>query len=140
MALWGKLVNQTGTGTIDVIEDDKNIEGANTDFETELSTGNSLVAAGEIHKVVVIVDSDTLVVNEPPEANATAEAFTYSQTPAWLSDTELSTVVKRTTANAQNSTNRNNGERTPGWVDVKTYVDQNSVTRRRVETLVAFKS
>lgn len=140
MALWGKRFNTAGTGTLDLVAGDTTVEGNSTAFTTQLENGDSITSDAQIFKVNRIVDNDTIIVSAEPEADASTEAFTYSETPKWLSDSELAVVSKKTTAQAKDGDNRADGIRTPGWVKVVEYTDQNSNTRRRVEVLATFKS
>lgn len=138
MASWGRNVDVvlTGTGSIDANTAPNTLEGANTEFTTEVSIGN-LVTLDETNFVVTgITDEDTLTVQPAADVDFTDEPITLSEVPKYLSVEEATNeAVFVTVADAQDSNNRDIGIKTPGWTLYKEYGNG----RRRVETLVAMK-
>lgn len=142
MASWGRNVDLSiaGTGSIDANTAPNTVEGANTEFTTEVSIGN-LVTLDETNFVVTgITDDDTLTVQPAADVDFTDEAITLSEVPKYLS-VELATTeaVYITVEEAQDANTRSIGIKTPGWNLYKEYEDANGNTRRKVETLVAMK-
>lgn len=58
--------------------------------------------------------------------------------PKYLTDAEKAEVIGVDIAEAQQSTARAKGIKTPGWVKTTTYTDAQGNTRNKTETIVAF--
>jgi hypothetical protein len=145
MSLWGKLYEEPLSGTVTLLQDETTVNGANTLFTTELSLNDVIaldVLATDRFRVVSIA-SDTEMEVEPISAETYLDVAdaAFSQVPKYLSVTQATQeAILVSTADAQNSSNRAAGIKTPGWNLSETYTDQNGNTRVRVETLVAMKT
>jgi hypothetical protein len=141
MASWGRKADfeLTGTGSIDA--NTSIVTGANTAFTEELEIRNLIDLDGNgIFIVTSIIDDETLLVEPVAESDATNEAILLSEVPKYLTTTQaIDEATFITIAEAQNTGNRADGIKTPGWNLYKEYVNANGDTRRVVETLVAMK-
>jgi len=137
MASWGRNVDVvlTGTGSIDA--NTNIVTGANTAFTTEVEVRNVIDLDGEGRFVVLsVVDDENLVVEPIAGDSASDEDILLSEVPKYLSTTQaIDEAVFVTVADAQDSDNRADGIKTPGWNLVKTIGNN----RKSVETLVAMK-
>lgn len=146
MSLWGKNEAVAGTGTITVAVGNTTVVGTGTQFSTQLQGGDVIEYQGSDSVVAVVksVSNNThLTLKSAPVTgeNATGVAFTISDKPKYLSETDAeNNVEKITTADARDEAFYEIGIKTPGWVKSVTYVDAHGATRHKTETLVVFKS
>jgi hypothetical protein len=137
MASWGRNVDVvlTGTGSIDA--NTNIVTGANTVFTEEVEVRNVIDLDGEGRFVVLsVVDDENLLVEPIAGDSALDEDILLSEVPKYLSTTQaIEEAVFVTVAEAQDSENRAEGIKTPGWNLVKTIGNN----RTSVETLVAMK-
>jgi len=136
MASWGRKVDEllTGTGSIDI--ETNIVTGANTVFTEEVELRNVIDLDGERFVVLQVVDDVTLEVAPLAEVTASDEDILLSEVPKYLSVVEATTeALYVTVSDAQDTDNRVQGIKTPGWTLYKEYGNG----RRRVETLVAMK-
>jgi hypothetical protein len=136
MASWGRNVDValTGTGSIDA--NTNIVVGANTVFTEEVEVRNVIELDGSLFVVTSVVDNETLNV-DPIALVAEEDAeILLSEVPKYLSTAQsINEAVFVTVADAQDSNNRADGIKTPGWNLVKTIGNN----RKSVETLVAMK-
>ncbi|MFA7407848.1 MAG: hypothetical protein WCY93_08560 [Anaerolineaceae bacterium] len=140
MALWGKNADILLTGTGSIANGESTIVGSNTLFTEEVSIRNVVDLDGERFVVIEVVDNETLEVVPAAELGASDEEILLSEVPKYLSVTDAIEAVLVSTLDAANTDYREDGIKTPGWNLIQEYTDQNANTRRRVETLVAFKN
>jgi hypothetical protein len=140
MASWGRNADLilTGTGSIDASTNI--VTGANTVFTEEVELRNLIDLDGDKFIVVSITDDTTMTVEPVAETTLSGEDILLSEVPKYLTVAQATIeVVYVTVADAQDSENRADGIKTPGWTLYKEYVNGNGDTRRVVETLVAMK-
>lgn len=140
MALWGKEADIALSGTGTITENEYTVVGIGTSFTTELQLRNTIDLDGNVFIVTSIVDDLNIEVMPMAEATLTDQAMLASQTPKYLSVTEIGDVSLVSTADAQDVANRAMGVKTPGWNSYGTYVSGDGSTRHKSEILVPFKS
>jgi hypothetical protein len=141
MASWGRNIDVTltGTGSIDV--NTNIVTGANTVFTEEVEVRNVIDLDGDKFVVLSITDNETMTVAPIATATLEDEDILLSEVPKYLTVTQaVEEAVFVTIADAQDSDNRADGIKTPGWTLYKEYETEDGDTRRVVETLVAMKS
>lgn len=142
MALWGNTDSQALTGNVTIASGNTSLAGlTGATFNTQLRSGDFLIVAGQSFKIVSVTSANVAVVTPAANAAITNQSAVISKDPKWLSAQEAINVSFTDTAEAQDANNRINGIVTPGWTRYESYTagPGGSVTRKKAETLVAFK-
>lgn len=140
MASWGRNADLTLTGTGSIDANTNIVTGANTVFTEEVEVHNLISLDNNKFVVIEVTDDTTMAVEPIADANVADADVLLSEVPKYLSVTQATTeAVYITVADAQDTDNRANGFKTPGWTLYNEFVNEDGDTRRRVETLVAMK-
>lgn len=142
MPLWGNTDSQALTGNVTIASANTTIHGlTGATFATELRAGDFLISEGQSFKIVSVTNANTAVVTPAANSAITNKAAIISKDPKWLSASEAINVSFIDTDEALDANNRADGIVTPGWTQYSEYTagPGGSITRRKVETLVAFK-
>lgn len=140
MSLWGSRDGVALSGEATIANANTKLVGANTAFESELYVGAVITLDdGQRFRIVGIVDDEEATVSPAATADESDSSIDISDTPTYVDP--RANVHLITTAAAQDANNRADGIVTPGWTQYSEYTAGagGTITRRKVETLVAFK-
>lgn len=142
MALWGRRDGDALTGNVSIASGNTELQGlTGATFLTELVDGSFVTAAGQEFKIVSITDANTAVVTPAANSAITNQAAVVNDKPKNLRSDEAANVINISLSEAQDANNTVDGIVTPGWTKYEEYTTGpgGSITRRRVEVLVAMK-
>lgn len=145
MSSWGNLDNVKIKGTVTVYSTNTTVNGASTEFNTNVKSGDYITIVGTKYQVDTITSNTVLNITTTPSANNTGNAAYIQNGPKYISDIAITnntyTIqrvygVDSTEVLLANNVSYGNTHHT-GWNHVHVYTDAYGQRRIKSEVLVA---
>lgn len=145
MSSWGNLDNVKIKGTVTVYSTNTTVNGASTEFNTNVRAGDYITIVGTKYQVDTITSNTVLNITTTPSANNTGNAAYIQNGPKYITDIAVAQntytiqrVIGADTVEVllANNIAYGNVDHT-GWNHVMTYTDAYGARRIKSEVLVA---
>jgi hypothetical protein len=145
MSSWGNLDNVKIKGTVTVYSTNTTVNGASTEFNTNVKAGDYITIVGTKYQVDTITSNTVLNLTTTPSANNTGNAAYIQNGPVYIRDiaiTENTYTIQRVygvdsvEVLLANNVSYGNTHHT-GWNHVHVYTDAYGARRIKSEVLVA---
>ena len=145
MSSWGNLDNVKIKGTVTVYSTNTTVNGASTEFNTNVKSGDYITIVGTKYQVDTISSNTVLNITTTPTANNTGNVAYVQNGPKYITNiatTENTYTIQRVTGvdsveiALANNKSFGNVHHT-GWSHIMTYTDAYGARRVKSEVLVA---